>query len=52
MEICKYNFLFTIIVLNSVALMYLEFNGASLVIQLFDNEEIEIKNSNKVEMWY
>lgn len=32
MEICEYNFLFTIIVLNSMALMYVEFNAASLVI--------------------
>lgn len=42
MEICEYNFLF-IVVLNSVALMYLEFSAASLAITLLDSDqEIEI----------
>lgn len=35
MEICKYNLLFTIIVLNSMTLMYLEFNATSLAIKRY-----------------
>lgn len=48
MEICEYNFLFIIMVLNSVTLMYLEFSATLLAIKTLLDSEPEIEITYKV----